>query len=231
MQQPNTDQREISKFSQLANKWWDRAGEFKTLHDINPLRLKFIQERVPLLGKKVLDVGCGGGILTESLAGAGAEVTGIDAAEEIIVAARDHLVEGSAIQYLTSTAEAMATKHAAEYEVVTCLELLEHVPNPQSVVSACTKLVKPGGHVFFSTINRTPKAYAFAVLGAEYLLKLLPRGTHDYAKFIKPSELATFARIAGLEICEFMGFSYNPLTQQCQFTDDISVNYLVHCQL
>lgn len=226
----NIDALEVAKFAQHAEHWWDPNGELKTLHDINPLRLGFILERTPLLGKKVLDVGCGGGILSESLAQQGAEVIGIDATPETIEAAKAHAAKQSNLNlsYKAITAEEMAQERGAEFDIVTCLELLEHVPDPQSLIHACAQLVKPGGNVFFSTLNRNPKAYLFAILGAEYFLKLLPRGTHDYAKFLRPSEVATFARKNDLQVQEFKGLSYNPLTKQYYLSEDISVNYLVH---
>lgn len=227
----NADAAELSKFSDLAHKWWDKTSEFKPLHEINPLRLEYINATVSLNEKRVLDVGCGGGILSESMAQKGAIVTGIDLGEKALKVAQLHSLEsGVEVDYRLISAEALATEASGEYDVVTCLEMLEHVPDPASIVAACAKLVKPGGHVFFSTINRNPKAYLFAVLGAEYILKMLPKGTHDYGKFIKPSELARFAREADLSVMGQLGMSYNPITQRYWLNDDVSVNYLVHTQ-
>ncbi len=225
----NVDIREIAKFEALANRWWDPDGEFKPLHDINPLRLDFIDRRAPLAGRRVLDVGCGGGILSEAMALRGAHVTGIDMGAAPLAVARMHQLEsGVEIDYRQITAEALAEAEPAGFDVVTCLEMLEHVPDPASVVAACARLVKPGGQVFFSTINRTPRAYAFAILGAEYLLRMLPRGTHDYARFIRPSELAEWAVHAGLELREITGMHYNPLTRRYWLAEGVEVNYLVH---
>jgi 2-polyprenyl-6-hydroxyphenyl methylase/3-demethylubiquinone-9 3-methyltransferase len=228
----NVDHAEVGKFEQLASRWWDRHSEFKPLHDINPLRLGYIDGIAGLSGKRVLDVGCGGGILSESMAAMGAEVTGIDMGEAPLEVARLHLLEsGLEVDYQRIPAEALADSAPGSFDVVTCMEMLEHVPDPSSVIRACHTLVKPGGHVFFSTINRNPKAYLFAIVGAEYVLKLLPRGTHDYAKFIRPSELATWAREAGLEIQDICGMTYNPLSQTYRLDEaDVSVNYLMASQ-
>jgi 2-polyprenyl-6-hydroxyphenyl methylase/3-demethylubiquinone-9 3-methyltransferase len=228
--QANVDPREIAKFEQLAARWWDPNSEFKPLHDINPLRLDFIDQRVTLAGKKVLDVGCGGGILAESMAARGAEVTGIDLGEAPLSVAQLHGLESQIkVNYQRIGAEELALQQAAQFDVVTCMEMLEHVPDPASSVAACATLVKPGGHVFFSTINRNPKAYLFAIVGAEYLLRLLPKGTHDYKNFIKPSELAGWARTAGLTLRELAGMTYQPLVQRYRLVNDVTVNYLVHC--
>ncbi|MFW5431264.1 MAG: bifunctional 2-polyprenyl-6-hydroxyphenol methylase/3-demethylubiquinol 3-O-methyltransferase UbiG [Methylophilaceae bacterium] len=225
----NVDEAELSKFSELAHKWWDKTSEFKPLHEINPLRLNYINEAIPLKGKRVLDVGCGGGILSESMAEKGATVTGIDLGEKALKVAQLHSLEsGIEVDYRLISAEDLAEQGAEIYDVVTCLEMLEHVPNPASIVQACAKLVKPGGHVFFSTINRNPKAYVFAVLGAEYILNMLPKGTHDYAKFIKPSELASWLRQSNLSLEGQVGMSYSPLTKHYWLNDDVSVNYLMH---
>ena len=225
----NVDTAELNKFSELAHKWWDKTSEFKPLHDINPLRLNYIDKAVSLKSKTVLDVGCGGGILSESMALIGAVVTGIDLGEKALKVAQLHSLEsGVAVDYQFISVEDLAEKQPASFDVVTCLEMLEHVPNPASVVAACAKLVKPGGHVFFSTINRNPKAYLFAVIGAEYALNMLPRGTHDYAKFIKPSELASFVRPAGLSLLSQIGMSYNPITKHYWLSSDVSVNYMMH---
>ncbi len=225
----NFDQAELNKFSELAHKWWDKTSEFKPLHDINPLRLNYIDKAVSLKGKTVLDVGCGGGILSESMASIGAVVTGIDLGEKALKVAQLHSLEsGVAVDYQFISVEDLAEKQPSSFDVVTCLEMLEHVPNPASVVAACAKLVKPGGHVFFSTINRNPKAYLFAVIGAEYVLNMLPRGTHEYAKFIKPSELASFVRPAGLSLLSQIGMSYNPITKHYWLSSDVSVNYMMH---
>ena len=226
----NVDPAELEKFSQLAHRWWDPHGEFRPLHDINPLRLDWIDQRAGLAGKEVLDVGCGGGILAEAMASRGARVTGIDLSEKSLRVAELHLVQSKAgVQYECASPEQYADQHAAAFDVVTCMELLEHVPQPATVVAACARLARPGGQVFFSTINRNPKAYLFAVLGAEYLLRLLPRGTHDYLRFIKPSELSRFARDAGLRPAELIGMTYNPLTREYRLGRDCDVNYLVRC--
>ena len=225
----NVDAAEIARFEALAYRWWDPNGEFRPLHDINPARVGYILSRVDVTGVRVADIGCGGGILSEAMAHAGAEVTAIDMGEAPLAVARLHALEaGSNIDYRQSTAEALADDHAGEFAVVTCLEMLEHVPEPASVVAACAALVEPGGHVFFSTINRNPKAYAMAVLGAEYVMGLLPRGTHDYRKFITPAELARAVRGAGLITAEIIGMSYNPFNRRCTLTDNVDVNYLLH---
>jgi 2-polyprenyl-6-hydroxyphenyl methylase / 3-demethylubiquinone-9 3-methyltransferase len=227
----NFEAAELDKFSVLAHKWWDKNSEFKPLHDINPLRLRYIDQHVGLAGKRVLDVGCGGGILSESMAEKGAYVTGIDLGEKALNVAKLHSLEtGVAVDYQLVSVETLAEATPASYDVVTCLEMLEHVPNPASIIQACTTLVKPGGHVFFSTIHRNPKAYLYAVIGAEYLLNMLPRGTHDYAKFIKPSELAAWMRQTGLTLQGQIGLQYNPLTKQYRLGSDVSVNYMVHAQ-
>ena len=225
----NADPAELQKFSALAAKWWDPTSEFKPLHEINPLRLAWIDNLAALAGKRVLDVGCGGGILAEAMAQKGAAVTGIDLAEKSLKVAELHRLEsGVKVDYECISAEDLAARAPATFDVVTCMEMLEHVPDPASVVRACATLVKPGGHVFFSTINRNPKSYLFAVLGAEYILNLLPRGTHDYMKFIKPSELSRFCRAAGLEVRELTGMHYNPLTNRYWLERDTGVNYLMH---
>ncbi|MFG6160461.1 bifunctional 2-polyprenyl-6-hydroxyphenol methylase/3-demethylubiquinol 3-O-methyltransferase UbiG [Halomonas sp. 1390] len=228
----NVDQAEIAKFEALADRWWDPHGEFKPLHDINPLRLDFIDARSGLAGRRVLDVGCGGGILAEAMAHRGAEVTGIDLGEAPLAVARLHAGDqGVGVDYRHISAEAMAEAHPGEFDVVTCLEMLEHVPDPASVVRACVALVKPGGQVFFSTLNRTPKAYALVVVGAEYVMRMLPRGTHDYSRFIRPSELAGWCREVGLAVREQNGLVYHPITRQFSLsTRDVSVNYLMHCR-
>ena len=227
---PNADPAELEKFGQLAHRWWDPGSEFKPLHEINPLRLAWIAERAPLPGKAVLDVGCGGGILAEAMAAAGAEVCGIDLSERALKVAQLHLLEsGLKVRYEAVSAEDLAARQLGEFDRVTCMELLEHVPDPASTVEACARLLKPGGHAFFSTISRNPKAYLFAVLGAEYLLKLLPKGTHDYARFIKPSELAAACRASGLRVAELAGMSFNPLSRRYSLGSDCSVNYIVHC--
>lgn len=228
----NVDAAEVAKFEALAGRWWDAEGEFKPLHDINPLRLDFIDARAGLTGKKVLDVGCGGGILSESMAHRGAKVTGIDLGEAPLAVARLHALEsGLSIDYQHISVEAMAAQHPGSYDVVTCMEMLEHVPDPASVIHACSQLVRPGGYVFFSTLNRTAKSYAFAILGAEYVLKLLPRGTHSYAKFIRPSEMATWSRHNGLEVREQTGLTYNPITRHYRLVpNDVSVNYMMYCR-
>ncbi|GHE19570.1 bifunctional 2-polyprenyl-6-hydroxyphenol methylase/3-demethylubiquinol 3-O-methyltransferase UbiG [Halomonas urumqiensis] len=228
----NVDPGEIAKFEALASRWWDPQSEFKPLHEINPLRLDFIDARAGLAGKRVLDVGCGGGILSEAMAQRGATVTGIDLGEAPLAVARLHAEEsGVEVSYRHVSVETLATDDPASFDVVTCLEMLEHVPDPASVVRACMTLVKPGGHVFFSTINRNPKAYALAILGAEYLLRMLPRGTHDYQKFIRPAELASWCREAGLAVREQSGLTYNPLSRRYRLSsNDVSVNYLMHCR-
>ena len=227
----NADPAEVQKFSDLAHRWWDPASEFRPLHEINPLRLDWIETQTPLAGKQVLDVGCGGGLLSEGMAARGATVTGIDLSEKALGVARLHLFEsGLKIDYQHSSAEDFAERHAGAFDVVTCMEMLEHVPDPASTVRACATLVKPGGHVFFSTLNRNPKSYLFAVIGAEYILKLLPRGTHEYAKFIKPSELARYCREGGLNLQRLTGLTYNPLSKVYALADDTDVNYLVHTQ-
>ena len=224
----NADPAELEKFSQLASRWWDPHGEFRPLHEINPLRLDWIDSRAALSGKRVLDVGCGGGILAEAMAGRGARVSGIDLSEKSLRVAELHLLSSKAqVTYERVAADDYAQRHAGEFDVVTCMELLEHVPEPAAMVAACARLVRPGGQVFFSTINRNPKAYLFAVIGAEYILRLLPRGTHDYARFIKPSELSRYARAAGLRSAELIGMTYNPLTQRYRLEADCDVNYLL----
>ena len=227
----NVDAAEIAKFDSLAARWWDPTGDFRPLHEINPLRLDYIRQRTELSGRRVLDIGCGGGILTESMASVGARVTGIDMADGPLAVARLHQAEtGSTIEYLQVTAEAHAVARPGEYDIVTCLEMLEHVPRPSTVVSACAALVRPGGDVFFSTINRNPKAFMFAIVGAEYLLRLLPAGTHEYRKFIRPSELAAWARHANLELRASAGMHYNPVLRQYSLGPNVDVNYLMHFQ-
>ena len=224
----NADPLEIQKFSELAHRWWDPTSEFRPLHQINPLRLEWINARVPLAGKQVCDVGCGGGILAESIAKKGATVTGIDLSEKALKVADLHSLEsGIKVRYELIAAEELAAREAGQYDVVTCMEMLEHVPDPAAIVQACAKLVKPGGHIFFSTLNRNPKSYLFAIIGAEYILGLLPRGTHDYAKFITPAELSSFTRTAGLEVQALKGMTYNPLTKIYSLNQDTSVNYLM----
>ncbi|MGE5640971.1 MAG: bifunctional 2-polyprenyl-6-hydroxyphenol methylase/3-demethylubiquinol 3-O-methyltransferase UbiG [Clostridia bacterium] len=226
----NADPAELDKFGALAHRWWDPAGEFKPLHDINPLRLDWIDSLAGLAGKRVVDVGCGGGILAESMARRGASVTGIDLSEKPLRVAQLHLLEsGLKIEYFLESAEALAAREPEGFDVVTCMELLEHVPEPAGMVASCARLLKPGGQAFFSTINRNPKSYVFAVLGAEYILRLLPKGTHDYLRFIKPSELARWARGAGLRAAEMTGLTYNPLTKRYRLQRDTDVNYLLRC--
>jgi 2-polyprenyl-6-hydroxyphenyl methylase/3-demethylubiquinone-9 3-methyltransferase len=228
MNNTNVDPAELSKFSDLAHRWWDPESEFRPLHHINPLRLELIDQQAHLTGKKVVDVGCGGGILAEAMAGKGADVLGIDLAGKSLKVAQLHALEsGAKVQYREISAEALAAEQAGQFDVVTCMEMLEHVPDPASVVRACASLVKPGGWVFFSTLNRNPKSFLFAIVGAEYVLKLLPRGTHEYARFIKPSELSQWAREAGLNVQGFKGMEYNPLSRRYWLSQDTSVNYLV----
>jgi 2-polyprenyl-6-hydroxyphenyl methylase / 3-demethylubiquinone-9 3-methyltransferase len=227
----NVDSAEIAKFEALASRWWDPQSEFKPLHDINPLRLDYIDRIIPLAGKSVLDVGCGGGILSESMAGLGAHVTGIDLGDKPLQVARLHLLEsGKQVDYRKVSVEQLAAEQPGHFDVLTCMEMLEHVPDPSAIVRACAQLVKPGGHVFFSTLNRNPKSYLFAVIGAEYLLRLLPRGTHDYARFIKPSELAQACRNADLNIADITGMSYNPISKVYSLGKDTDVNYLIACR-
>ncbi|MFT4171662.1 MAG: bifunctional 2-polyprenyl-6-hydroxyphenol methylase/3-demethylubiquinol 3-O-methyltransferase UbiG [Rhodocyclaceae bacterium] len=227
----NADAGELAKFSELAHRWWDTESEFKPLHEINPLRLGWISAALGgLAGKRAIDVGCGGGILSESMAAAGADVTGIDLSDKALGVARLHLYEsGQKVEYVKNAAEDIAQERPGQYDLVTCMEMLEHVPDPDSVIRACCALAKPGGSVFFSTLNRTAKAYALAILGAEYVLGMLPRGTHDYAKFIKPSELARSARHAGLDVQEVTGMTYNPFSRIYSLGRDTDVNYLIRC--
>ncbi len=225
----NVDPEEIAKFESLAARWWDANSEFKPLHDINPLRLNYINDRVGLKDKTVLDIGCGGGILAESMAAHGASVTGIDLGEAPLAVAKLHLKEsGQKVEYRHISAEDLALEKPESYDVVTCMEMLEHVPDPSSTIEACARLVKPGGQVFFSTINRNPKSWLFAIVGAEYILNLLPRGTHEYMKFIKPSELERWARHAGLTVREFIGMHYNPLTREYRLGRGVDVNYIAY---
>ncbi len=225
----NVDTAEVAKFDALASRWWDQDGEFRALHEINPLRLDWIRQHVDLKGCRVLDVGCGGGILTESMATAGADASGIDMAEGPLEVARLHQIEsGAEVDYRQATAEEMAAEHPGQFDVVTCLEMLEHVPSPPQVIASVAKLVKPGGHVFFSTINRNPKSFLFAIVGAEYVLKLLPTGTHEYQKFIRPSELESWARAADLELQSSIGMLYNPVTREYSLGPNVDVNYLMY---
>ncbi|MDD5394213.1 MAG: bifunctional 2-polyprenyl-6-hydroxyphenol methylase/3-demethylubiquinol 3-O-methyltransferase UbiG [Thiothrix sp.] len=228
-QHPNVDPNEIRKFEELAYRWWDTNSEFKPLHDINPLRLNYIDDRVQLQGKKVIDIGCGGGILAESMARRGAQVTGIDMGATPLSVAQMHALESQVeVEYRQISAEAMANEAAGQFDAVTCMEMLEHVPDPASVIAACATLVKPGGDVFFSTINRNPKAFLLAIIGAEYVMNMLPKGTHEYGKFIKPSELEKWARSVGLELRNIAGMTYNPLFQSYRLGKDVDVNYLMH---
>ena len=225
----NIDHAEVNKFEQLASRWWDPQGEFKPLHDINPLRLNYIDDRAPLANQQVVDIGCGGGILSESMAARGANVLGIDAGRGPINVARLHALEsGVELEYRQITAEQLAAERPGAFDIVTCMELLEHVPDPPSLIRACAQLVKPGGHVFFSTINRTPQAYALAVIGAEYIMRLLPKGTHDYRKFIRPAELDRWVRAAELRTEDLSGMSYNPLTRTFSLGRNLQINYLCH---
>ena len=224
----NADPEELRKFGDLAHRWWDRTGEFAPLHAINPLRLDWIAARATLGGARVLDVGCGGGILAESMAARGADVTGIDLSEKPLAVAALHGLESKVqVRYERISAEDLAAREPARYDVVTCMEMLEHVPDPAAIVRACATLVKPGGHVFFSTINRNPKAYLFAVIGAEYVLRLLPRGTHDYQRFLTPAELSRHVRQAGLTTSAMIGLHYNPLTRRYWLAPNVDVNYMI----
>jgi 2-polyprenyl-6-hydroxyphenyl methylase/3-demethylubiquinone-9 3-methyltransferase len=228
----NSDQAELDKFSQLAHRWWDTNSEFKALHDINPLRLQWISDLAGgLQGKRVVDVGCGGGILSESMARAGAQVTGIDLADKPLKVAKLHKLEsGVDVDYRLIAAEELAVAEPESFDVVTCMEMLEHVPDPVSVMTACARMVKPGGWVFFSTLNRNPKSYLFAIVGAEYVLNMLPKGTHDWSRFIKPHELAAYARQAGLDSVELMGMTYNPISKTYRLERNTDVNYLLACR-
>jgi len=227
----NADPQELSKFSDLAHRWWDPRGEFKPLHQINPLRLQWIDRLAPLRGRRVLDVGCGGGILAEAMALSGAQVTGIDLAAKPLKVARLHAIESGVqgLEYLEVSAEELALQRPGTFDTVTCMEMLEHVPQPDSVVRACAALARPGGYLFFSTIHRNAKAFLFAIVGAEHVLKLLPKGTHEYARFIRPSELAHSCRAADLELVDVKGMQYNPLTGRYWLSGDTSVNYLLAC--
>jgi len=232
IQPMNADPLELQKFSDLAHRWWDPTSEFRPLHEINPLRLEWINARAPLAGKNVVDIGCGGGILAESMAKKGATVTGIDLSEKALKVADLHSLEsGVQVRYELISAEQLAAREPGRFDVVTCMEMLEHVPDPAAVVKACATLVKPGGHVFFSTINRNPKSYLFAVIGAEYVLRMLPKGTHDYAKFITPAELSAYVRDAGMQVDALKGMTYNPLTKIYSLNQDTDVNYLMACRL
>ncbi len=228
----NADPQELSKFGDLAHRWWDPDGEFKPLHQINPLRLDWIAQYVDLPGAKVVDVGCGGGILSESLARRGAQVLGVDLSVKPLKVARLHALEAGVkgLEYREVAVEQLAAEQSGQYDAVTCMEMLEHVPDPSSVVRACTQLAKPGGHVFFSTLNRNVKSWLLAIVGAEYVLKMLPKGTHEYARFLRPNELARFAREAGLEVDAFKGMTFNPLTGRYSLNADTDVNYLMACR-
>jgi 2-polyprenyl-6-hydroxyphenyl methylase / 3-demethylubiquinone-9 3-methyltransferase len=226
----NADPLELQKFSELAHRWWDPNSEFRPLHEINPLRLEWINALAPVAGKRVVDIGCGGGILAEAIAKKGATVTGIDLSEKALKVADLHSLEsGVEVRYELTSAEDLAAREAGQYDVVTCMEMLEHVPDPSAIVKACATLVKPGGQVFFSTLNRNPKSYLFAIIGAEYVLRLLPRGTHDYAKFITPAELSQYSRNAGLQVEAVKGMTYNPFTKIYSLNQDTDVNYLIAC--
>lgn len=227
----NADQRELDKFGEVAHRWWDPNSEFRPLHDINPARLAWVDGHVRLKDKRAIDIGCGGGLLAEGMASLGAQVTGIDLSEKALSVARLHLYEsGNVVDYRLISAEAMAAETPADFDVVTCLEMLEHVPDPASTIAACARLVKPGGQVFLSTINRNLKAYLFAVVGAEYLLNLLPRGTHDYTRFLKPAELARLCREAGLEVLDIVGLRYNPFLREASIVADTDMNYLLRAR-
>lgn len=229
MTSTNADPAELQKFASLAHRWWDATSEFKPLHDINPLRLDYIDRIAGLKGRRVLDVGCGGGILSESMFARGADITGIDLGEKALKVAQLHQLEsGARVDYRLISVEALAQEQPGSFDVVTCMEMLEHVPDPSAVIQACARLVKPGGRVFLSTLNRNPKSYLFAVIGAEYVLNMLPKGTHEYAKFIRPSELSAWCRSAGLEVAGMTGMSYNPLSKRYTLGMDVSVNYMVH---
>lgn len=231
MSRTNVDQNEIAKFEALASRWWDPTSEFRPLHDINPLRLNYIDERTPLAGRRVVDVGCGGGLLSEGMARRGAVVTGIDMGEAPLAVARLHGLEsGVEVDYRQTTVEELAAdpEHAGQYDIVTCLEMLEHVPEPASVIRACEQLLRPGGHLYVSTINRNPKSFLFAIVGAEYVLRLLPKGTHEWNRFIRPSEMSGYLRQAGLEIHDLTGMTYNPLTRVYRLGRNVDVNYLMH---
>ncbi|MCX2981164.1 bifunctional 2-polyprenyl-6-hydroxyphenol methylase/3-demethylubiquinol 3-O-methyltransferase UbiG [Halieaceae bacterium IMCC14734] len=225
----NVDPQEIAKFEELASRWWDKQSEFKPLHEINPLRANYIDERSPVAGKRLIDIGCGGGILAEAMALRGADVTGVDMGEAPLSVARIHQLEsGVEVNYQQATAEQMAAKEPASYDIVCCLEMLEHVPDPAAVIAACGELCKPGGNLYFSTLNRNPKSYLFAIVGAEHILNLLPKGTHDYGKFIRPSELGAWVRAAGLQLESMTGLLYNPITKHYRLDPrDVSVNYMV----
>jgi 2-polyprenyl-6-hydroxyphenyl methylase/3-demethylubiquinone-9 3-methyltransferase len=228
----NADPHELAKFSELAHRWWDKESDFRPLHEINPLRLDWIDGRVSLKGRRVLDVGCGGGILADSMARRGADVLGIDLAGKALKVAQLHAIEAATprVEYREIAVEALAVEAPESFDVVTCMEMLEHVPDPQAIVAACGRLLKPGGQAFFSTINRNAKAFAFAIVGAEHVLKLLPKGTHEYAKLIRPSELAEWCRAAGLDLEEMRGLEYNPLSRRYRLSSDTSVNYLIACR-
>ena len=229
-QTQNADPAELEKFGQLAHRWWDPNSEFRPLHEINPLRLAWINGHAPLAGRRALDVGCGGGILSEAMARSGAEVMGIDLSEKALKVAQLHLLESRLpVRYEAISAEDLAAREPGTRDVITCMEMLEHVPDPSSTVAACAQIARPGAHVFFSTLNRNPKSYLFAIIGAEYVLKLLPKGTHDYARFIRPSELAAWCRDSGLQVREFIGMHYNPISKRYSLGADCSVNYIVHC--
>lgn len=231
MTKHNVDPAEVAKFDALASSWWDPEGQSKPLHEINPLRLTFINERTQLKHARAIDVGCGGGILTEALVKSGADTLGIDMGEMPLNVAKLHALEaGLKIKYELTTAETMAENHPDEFDVVTCMEMLEHVPDPQAIITACATMAKPGGDVFFSTLNRNPKAYLLAIVGAEYIANMLPKGTHDYARFIRPSELARCCREAGLHVYDITGITYNPLTRRYKLSRDVDVNYLIHCR-
>jgi len=226
----NVDPNEIKKFEDLASRWWDPESEFRPLHAINPLRTDYINLHSPVKNKKLLDVGCGGGLISEAMSAFGAEVTGIDMGEAPLSVAKLHLLEsGEKVEYIKITTEQLAEQRPEQYDVVTCLEMLEHVPNPALVIEACAKMVKPGGDVYFSTINRNPKAWLFAIVGAEYVLNMLPKGTHEYDKLIKPSELSQYARQSGLEMQRMIGLHYNPLTKVYKLAPGVDVNYMIHC--